>query len=111
MTEGNKMDLDQPANKDDQVDTYVMMYMKINSDKTRKLTLNGMYFGAIGTKEYVDTIARQCVNCQRNGVIIPKSVRMVKGGFIDTIYDIIGKFEKMLDNMKETEEIMQRQQK
>ncbi len=91
---------------------YVVAYAKIITDKEKEkgISLGGVYFGGVGdTFEDAEKIARECVNTIKGGVILPKVVKMISSEtIIDALYDAEERFEKLINGMMETEEIINR---
>lgn len=92
------------------MDRYFVAYAKISIDKIDGISLQGVYFGGIGQdKTEAAAIARDCVNCVRGGTILPRIVA-VDGDekLIDAMYIAYEKFEQIVHDMRETDNIMNR---
>ena len=94
-------------------DKYMVAYAKITVDKDDGIALAGVFFGGIGdTHQEAEGIARECVNTIRGGTILPKVVKLDRDGqVIDALYEATEKFERVTQNMIETDEIVNRGRK
>jgi len=81
---------------------YVVAYAKITVEKSKDVTLNGVYFGGITTNhEEAELIATQCINNAKGGTIIPRIVTCKTPLIIDGLYEAQDKFEKLIEEMRE----------
>lgn len=90
-------------------DLYVVAYAKITVDKREGITLQGVYFGGLGTFDEAETIARECVDTIRGGTILPRIVKLDEDNLIvEALQDAQEKFEKVVENMSSADEIVNR---
>ncbi len=94
-------------------DKFMVAYAKIVVDKDNRIALAGVFFGGIGdTANEAENIARECVNTIRGGTIIPRVVKLERDGqVIDALYDATEKFERVTQNMIESDQIINRGRK
>lgn len=92
---------------------FMVAYAKIVVDKQDGISLAGVFFGGIGeTMVEAEGIARECVNTIRGGTILPRVAKLDKDGqVIDALYDATDKFERVVQSMVETDEIVNRSRK
>ncbi len=92
---------------------FMVAYAKIVVDKDDGITLAGVFFGGIGdTTTEAENIARECVNTVRGGTILPRVVKLDKDGqVIDALYDATEKFERITQNMIESDQIINKRRK
>lgn len=93
------------------MDNFLVAYAKITLEKN-DVCLNGVYLGGIASDtQEADEMARSCVNEVKGGTVFPKVVRLPTNlSVIDTMYDIMDAFERMVEDMKETSKIIKRTQ-
>lgn len=93
-------------------DKYLVAYAKIMLDKDDGISLAGVFIGGIGdSKEEADGIARDVVNTvpRGGGTIIPRVTKLVGDGqVIDAMYDATEKFERVVQSMVESDQIISR---
>jgi 3-deoxy-D-arabino-heptulosonate 7-phosphate (DAHP) synthase len=89
---------------------YIVAYARIVTDKNDNIILHGVYFGGIeNTMEEAEQIARECVNTIRGGIILPRVIKLEDNlSIVDALYDAEDKFERIVKNMVESNEIMNR---
>lgn len=92
---------------------YMVAYAKVVVDKDEGILLSGVFFGGIGdTKPEAELIAKECVNTIRGGTILPRVIKLERDGLvIDSLYDMTEKFERIVNQMVETDEIAKRGRK
>ena len=90
---------------------YMVAYAKVTLDK-HSVNLNGVYLGGVAMdQEEADKIAKSCVNDVKGGTVFPKVIQLEQPqSLIDTMYDAIDSFERMVAGMKETSKIIKRTQ-
>lgn len=98
------------AVKGNTVEQFMVAYAKIVVDKEDGITLQGVYFGGIGdTLTEAEQIARECVNSIRGGTVLPRVVKLDgECQVIDALYEATERFERITENMVESEQILNR---
>jgi len=93
-----------------QMEKYLVAYAKVGIDKDDGVSLQGVFFGGVGdTIEEANNIARDCVNTIRGGTIMPKVLKIEQEyQLIDLMLDAADKFERVVELMVETENIINR---
>jgi hypothetical protein len=88
---------------------YLVAYARIQSDKDSPITLQGVFFGGIGSSvTEADTIARECVNTIKGGTILPKVLNLDNTTVIDAMLDAMEKFEQVTAYMVESDNTIKR---
>ena len=89
---------------------FMVAYAKISIDKDTGIEFQGVYFGGMGSStEEADVIARECTNSIKGGTVLPKVCKITDGEtVIDAMYDATERFEKMMEKMKEADNIINR---
>ena len=88
---------------------HVVAYAKITVDKREGISLQGVYFGGMGTFQEAEVIARECVDTIRGGTILPRIVKLDEDNLIvEALQDAQEKFEKIVQNMSASDEIVNR---
>jgi hypothetical protein len=86
---------------------YVLMYAKIVDDKEIGSLMTGVHFGGVfDTEIEADAMARDCVTNAHSGTIIPKVFKMGDEKLEDIISHAMGIFDRMADNIYESEKII-----
>jgi hypothetical protein len=90
--------------------SYLVAYARIQSDKDAEITLQGVYFGGVGsTPEEAEAIARECVNTIKGGTILPKVVIIDSTeSVIDGLLNAMEKFEQVTSHMVEADNTYKR---
>lgn len=92
---------------------FVVTFAKFTVDKDNGIVLQGVFLGGLeDTSEAAENLARDCVNTVRGGVIMPKVSELEdENTVIDALYDATEKFEKIVLNMVDANDIINRRPK
>jgi prephenate dehydrogenase len=91
------------------MDGYVVVYAKFTECKEKGSELEGVYFGGYSrTAEEAETLAKSCVNSNRD-YILPKITKISDScQVVDVLYTSEEYFEKIQKQMTECHETIQR---
>lgn len=92
---------------------WFVTYAKVTDDKEEGIKLVGVYFGgAADSKEGADTIARECLNTIKGGTVIPRTFHSDRKCSLPSVMDEAAtKFNKIVDQMRVSSEIINRGQR
>ena len=91
--------------------SYLVAYAKVIIEK-EDIKLQGVYYGGMGeTREEAEFLAKDCVNNIKGGTIMPRIVPLDNYDFIDAMYDITDRFERIVNDMVEMNKTLLRSNK